>query len=259
MTAAGERPLQRFAGRVAIVTGGGRGLGLAIATGFAAEGAHVALVGRTRATLDTAVAAIRKAGGSAEAFVGSVGDEEQAVAISRRLLETHGRIDVLVNNAGINPWYKPPEQTDLDQWRRIIDVNLTGVFIMSKHVGIAMLAQGSGAIINISSIAGSVALARTTAYCAAKGGVEMLTRSMALDWAKKGVRVNAVAPGYFETDLTEGLRDNEALRQRVTARTPLGRFGRPDEIVEACLFLASAAASYITGQSLRVDGGWTAG
>lgn len=121
-----------------------------------------------------------------------------------------------------------------------------------------MLSAGRGAIINITSVAGRVGLTKTTAYCAAKGGVELMTRQLAMDWAQRGVRVNAVAPGYFATELTEGMRQHPVLGKRVTDRTPLGRFGEPDEIVGACLFLAAPAASYITGQSLGVDGGWTA-
>lgn len=247
-----------FSGKVAIVTGGGRGLGRAIAEGFAAAGARVVLAGRIQATLDDAVSAIRAGGGLAQAVQADVQSEASIAALCEAVVSEHGGIDVLVNNAGINPWYKAPEDTSLDEWRAVIDTNLTGVFLICKHAGKAMIARGSGAIVNITSVAGRLGLARTTAYCAAKGGVELLTRQLAFDWAKKGVRVNAVAPGYFETDLTEGLRGHDILFERVVGRTPLGRFGVPAEVVGACLFLASPMASYITGQSLAVDGGWTA-
>jgi NAD(P)-dependent dehydrogenase (short-subunit alcohol dehydrogenase family) len=247
-----------LSGKTVIVTGGGRGLGLAISRGFASAGAKVALVGRTIETLDSAVESIRADGGIAHAFAANVASEESIEALCGDVLSLWGKIDVLVNNAGINPWYKRPEDTLLSEWQQIIDVNLTGVFLACKHAGRSMLAAGEGAIINITSVGGKVALARTTSYCAAKGGVELLTKQLAFDWASKGIRVNAVAPGYFETDLTEAVRNHPRLSGQVTGRTPMGRFGYPHELVGACLFLASPAASYVTGQSLAVDGGWTA-
>jgi gluconate 5-dehydrogenase len=251
-------PNHGLSGKTVIVTGGGRGLGLSISRGFAAAGAKVALVGRSIETLNAAVESIRAEGGIAHAFAADVASEDSIAALCSDVLALWGKIDVLVNNAGINPWYKRPEDTELSEWQQIIDVNLTGVFLACKHAGRAMLAAGEGAIINITSVGGRVALGRTTSYCAAKGGVELLTKQLAFDWAKKGIRVNAVAPGYFETDLTEGLRGNDRLSEQVTSRTPMGRFGHPDELIGACLFLASPAASYVTGHSLSVDGGWTA-
>ncbi len=165
---------------------------------------------------------------------------------------------MLVNNAGINAIYKPLETTTLDEWNEIIGVNLTGVFLCTRAFGRTMLEAGRGSIINITSIGGRVGLARTGPYCASKGGVELLTKSVSIDWAKKGVRVNAVSPAYIETDLTSGLRDHPVLADRLTARTPMGRFAVPDEIGGAVLFLASDASSYVTGQTIGVDGGWTA-
>ncbi|MDE1154084.1 MAG: glucose 1-dehydrogenase [Micavibrio sp.] len=247
-----------LSGKIVIVTGGGRGLGLALSRGFAAAGAKVAIVGRTMETLEAAAEGIRAAGGTAQAFTADVASEDSIAALCSDVLALWGKIDVLVNNAGINPWYKRPEDTELSEWQQIIDVNLTGVFLACKHAGRAMIAAGEGAIINITSVGGRVALARTTSYCAAKGGVELLTKQLAFDWAAKGIRVNAVAPGYFETDLTEGLRNHPGLSSQVTGRTPMGRFGHPDELIGACLFLASPASSYVTGHSLAVDGGWTA-
>ncbi|MDI4657726.1 SDR family NAD(P)-dependent oxidoreductase [Xanthobacter autotrophicus] len=251
-------PVAGLQGKIVIVTGGGRGLGRAISEGFAAAGARVVLTGRTAATVEEAAVAIAAQGGAAEGCAADVSREDDVDALCRAVVERHGRIDALVNNAGINPWYKAAEDTSLDEWRAVVDTNLTGVFLAARAAGRVMLAQGEGAIVNVTSVAGRVGLARTTAYCAAKGGVEVMTRQLALEWAKKGVRVNAVGPGYFETDLTEGLRHNPKLAERVTARTPMGRFGHPQELVGACLFLASPAASYITGASLAVDGGWTA-
>jgi NAD(P)-dependent dehydrogenase (short-subunit alcohol dehydrogenase family) len=247
-----------LADKVVIVTGGGRGLGRSIADGFAKQGATVILVGRNLEQLNIAASEIVEAGGKAVAFVADIADEDSVSTLSKSVHETYGRIDVLVNNAGINPWYKSAEKTTLQEWRQILDVNLTGVFLTCKHVGQFMLDAGQGSIINITSVAGRVGLAKTTAYCAAKGGVEMLTRQLALEWAPKGIRVNAVAPGYFATDLTEGLRTHPVLGRRVLDRTPMGRFGEPQEIVGASLFLASSAATYVTGHSMAVDGGWTA-
>ncbi|WP_342234503.1 SDR family NAD(P)-dependent oxidoreductase [Inquilinus sp. OTU3971] len=250
--------IDSLAGKVVIVTGGARGLGRSISDGFAMAGAHVVLAGRNRATLDDAAAQIAAAGGSVLSFQADVSSEDSVEALCAAVVEAHGRIDVLVNNAGINPWYKAAEDTSLEEWRQIIDTNLTGVFLACKHAGRVMIAAGEGAIVNISSVAGRVGLAKTTAYCAAKGGVELLTRQLALDWARKGVRVNAIAPGYVQTDLTEGLLAHPVLGKRIVERAPMGRFAQPSELVGACLFLASSAASYVTGQSLAVDGGWTA-
>jgi len=243
--------------RVVIVTGGSRGLGRAIAQGFADEGAQVVVVGRDGARAEDAAREMAEAGGKASAHAADVAREAEVASLCATVLDRFGRIDVVVNNAGINPTYKRAEHTSLADWQAVLDVNLTGVFLMCREAGRAMLAQGHGAIVNVTSIAGHVGLARTTAYCAAKGGVEMLTRQLAMEWAPKGVRVNAVAPAYFETDLTAGLRAHDVLSGQVQARTPLGRFGHPDEVVGACLYLASPAASYVTGHSLLVDGGWT--
>ncbi len=243
-----------FAGQVVVVTGGGRGLGRAIAEGFARAGAKVAIAGRG-AGIEQAAAEM---GPAVRGYVCDVANEEAYTEFARKVADELGPADVLVNNAGVNPWYKRPENTPLAQWQEIIGVNLTGVFLGCKLFGTQMLARGSGSIINISSVAARSGLPRTAAYCAAKGGLEALTRSLAVDWAEKGVRVNSVGPGYFETDLTSGLRGNDNLSSMVLAHTPMRRFGRPEELVGICLYLASSAASYVTGQSMMVDGGWTA-
>ena len=245
-------------GRVAVVTGGGRGIGRFIAEGLARHGARVVLTGRTRGTLDEAAAALRGEGHDALAQTADVAREEDVIALRDWVMSGSGRLDVLVNNAGVNPIYKGIERTSLDEWRHIVDTNLTGVFLCCKHLGGAMAARGGGSVINVSSVAGHVGLRRSVPYCASKGGVELLTRALALDWASKGVRVNTIAPGYFETDLTAGLRDNEALAAPLLAHTPLGRFGKLEDVAGAAVFLASDASAYMTGGSLMVDGGWTA-
>jgi NAD(P)-dependent dehydrogenase (short-subunit alcohol dehydrogenase family) len=246
-------------GKVSVVTGGGRGLGRSIAEGLADLGASVIITGRRKETLESAAEAIKARGGRAAFFCADVTREDDIAALAGHVRERHGAADVLVNNAGINPVYKSAEQLSLQEWQEIIDVNLTGVFLCCKAFSAQMLDAGRGAIINITSVGGHVGLAKTGPYCAAKGGVEMFSRSMALDWAGRGVRVNCVAPGYFETELTAGVRDHEVLGQRLLAKTPLGRFGQPAEVAGAVAFLASAASSYITGQTILVDGGWTTG
>jgi gluconate 5-dehydrogenase len=244
-----------FSGEVVVVTGGGLGLGRAIAEGFVTAGATVAIIGRSADVLRSAASAM---GLRAHAYVADVTDEQAMVEIARRIEDDHGPADVLVNNAGINPWYQRAENTLLSEWKAVLETNLTAVFHCTQLFAGGMLERRHGSIIGISSVAGHVGLARSAAYNAAKGGLELLTKSLAIDWADRGVRVNTVAPGYFESDLTKGLQANNGLAGKVIAHTPLGRFGRAEEIVGACLFLASPAASYITGQCLRVDGGFTA-
>lgn len=244
-----------FSGDVVVVTGGGRGLGRAIAHGFAAAGATVAITGRDGQALAAAAHALP---GDVRAYAADVADETAMERVAERIHTELGTVDTLVNNAGINPFYRSAEDVPLSEWRSIIDVNLTAAFHCCLLFGRPMLERRRGAIIGISSVAGHVGLARSAAYNAAKGGLELLTKSLAIDWAGRGVRVNTVAPGYFETDLTAGLQTHERLSARIVAHTPLGRFGTPDEVVGACLYLASPAASYVTGQSLRVDGGFTA-
>ena len=244
-----------LSGHVAVVTGGGRGLGRAIATGLAQASASVVLTGRTAATLDEAAHAI---GGDVMTVVADVSREADVLALRDAVLARHGAIHVLVNNAGVNPIYAGIERTSLADWQHIIDVNLTGVFLCCKHIGTVMAEAGRGSIISISSVAGHVGLRRSVPYCATKGGVELLTRALALDWAQKGVRVNCIAPGYFATDLTAGMIANEGLHARTLAATPMGRLGADADIAGAAVFLASAASAYVTGQSLLVDGGYVA-
>jgi NAD(P)-dependent dehydrogenase (short-subunit alcohol dehydrogenase family) len=248
-----------LSGQIAVVTGGSRGIGKAIAAGLAARGAGVAIVGRSEQTLSQAAEEIAPSQGSVTTHVADVSSEADVIRLREAVLEAHGTLDVLVNNAGVSPIYGPFERTDLADWREIMGVNLDGVFLCCRHLGTVMLDKGAGSIINVSSVAGHGGLERQTAYSASKGGVEQLTRSLALDWAKKGVRVNAIAYGFIETDLTAGVRGSAYISEKLLNRTPMGRFGTPEEVVGAAVFLASPAASFITGASLAVDGGWTAG
>lgn len=242
-------------GRVAVVTGGGRGIGRAIARGLAEHGARLVLCGRTATTLNAAAAEI---GGDILTHVADVSREADVLALRDAALARFGQLDILVCNAGVNPIYKGIETTTLEDWQTILDVNLTGTFLCCKHLGTVMAKAGSGSIICISSVAGHVGLRRSVPYCASKGGAELLVRALALDWAAKGVRVNAIAPGYFETDLTAGMIANAEMSSRLRAATPMGRFGGDADIVGAAVFLAGPASAYVTGQSLLVDGGYVA-
>lgn len=246
-------------GRTAIVTGGGRGIGRAIARTLAAHGAAVALAGRNEANLQQVADTIRADGGTASWHGCDVTAEAEVAALRDAVLATHGRIDILVNNAGIDPHYAPMERTDPAEWQHILDVNLTGVFLCCRLIGPAMLEKGRGSIINISSIAGHVGLKRQVPYCATKGGVEQLTKALALDWAEQGVRVNAIAYGFIMTDLTNAVLTHKHIGPKLLARTAMGRFGTVEEVGGAAVFLASDAASYVTGSTVLVDGGWTAG
>jgi gluconate 5-dehydrogenase len=240
-------------GKVCIVTGAGRGIGRAIAEALARHGATVVLTGRTEATLTAAATSI---GAAASTQVADVAREPDVIALRDAVLARHGRIDVLVNNAGINPVWRGIEKISLADWQAIIDINLTGTFLCCKHLGGAM--GHGGSVINVSSIAGHVGLTRSVPYCASKGGVEMLTKALALDWAKRGVRVNCLAPGYVDTDLTHGVLTHEVHGKPFLDHVPMGRFGTTREMGGAVVFLASDASTYMTGQSLVVDGGWTA-
>ena len=244
-----------LSGKVAVVTGGGRGLGRAIARGLAEHGASLVLTGRTAATLATTAAELR---GDTLTVACDVALEPDVIALRDATLARFGRIDILVNNAGVNPIYKGIETTSLEEWQHIVGVNLTGAFLCAKYIGGSMAAAGGGSVINISSVAGHVGLRRSVPYCATKGGVELMTKALALDWASKGVRVNCIAPGYFETDLTAGMIANETMSTRLLGQTPMGRFGRDADLVGAAVFLASDASAYVTGQSLAVDGGYLA-
>lgn len=245
--------------RVVVVTGGSRGLGLAIARAFGEAGAKVAITGRSTETLRAASRVLLDCGAQVRGYAADASNEDEMRRLADTVESDLGPATVLVNNAGVNPWRKPAQATSLEEWSAVLDVNLTGVFLGCRIFGERMLANTGGAIINITSVAAHTGLVRTTAYCAAKGGVEAMSRSLAVEWAARGVRVNCVAPAYFETDLTKSLRERKKLSEAVLARTPMGRYGRPEEVAGACVYLASFAASYVTGQTLMVDGGWRAG
>ena len=243
-------------GRVALITGAGSGLGLATARTFAREGARV-IINDIR--LEAAEAAVRAFGDGHIAIGGDVSDETSVNAMVAEAEARCGKIDILVNNAGVPDSFTPTVDQPLAHWQRLIDIHLTGTYLVSKTVAPGMIERGSGVILNLNSIAGVLGLPVRTAYSAAKAGIGMLTRVLGCEWGPLGIRVNAVAPGYMLTPLTEKLiSDGKIDEKRILRRTPMGRMGTADDIAEAMLFLASDRAKFITAVTLPVDGGYCA-
>lgn len=241
----------RFEGRVCLVTGGGRGIGRAIALGLVAEGGLVGVLARTRWQCEEVAEQVSDRGLALEADVTDPSACERAVD---QLTSRFGPPQVLVNAAGISPVRQRAELHSLDAWRQIMDVNLTGAYLMTRAAAPALLEQG-GSVLMVASALGTIASPRIAGYGASKAGLVQLTRTLAREWADRGVRVNAICPGYVETDLTSAMLAVERLRAEVLAETPLGRLATLDEIVAPALFLASDEASYVTGAALLVDGG----
>ncbi|MFC6717262.1 SDR family NAD(P)-dependent oxidoreductase [Natrialbaceae archaeon GCM10025810] len=261
-------------GDVAIVTGGGRGIGRAVAIGLARAGASVVPTARTEAEIEAVADRIEDEGGDALAVTADVTNPDDVARAIGETEDAFGSVDIVVNNAGMNPddALGRPEDVSSEGFDRVLDVNLSGAFEVTKAAAEGLLESdtggdesdestadrgGAGAVINVASVGGLVGLPRQHPYVASKHGLVGLTKSMALDWAPD-VRVNTVAPGYVSTDLVEELEANERLRQSIIDRTPLERFADPEEIAGPVVFLASDAASYVTGETLAVDGGWTA-
>jgi NAD(P)-dependent dehydrogenase (short-subunit alcohol dehydrogenase family) len=244
-----------FEGRVALVTGAASGIGLAVLRKLLALGARAVACDLHDTRLDDLDEADRRV----VQAIADVADEQQAVAAVQQATKRFGRLDVLVNCAGIADVNQPTVEQDLATWQRIIDVNLRGTYLMTREAGRLMAPQRSGAIVNVSSIAGVVGLPRRNAYSAAKAGVAMMTRTLAAEWGPKRVRVNAVAPGYIRTSMVTDIEERGIVDLTpVRKRTPLGRLGEADEVAALIVFLASDLASYITGAVVPVDGGWSA-
>lgn len=243
---------QTLENHVALVTGASRGIGLAIAKTFAQHGAKLALVARTSEALAGTLDAARAAGVDAEAFPCDLSDAEATKALSDRVLERFGQIDILVNNAGITRDTLLLRMSDED-WQTVMDTNLRSAFLLTRAVVRPMMKARRGRIINISSVSGLIGNAGQANYAASKAALIALTKTTAREFASRGITANAIAPGFITTDMTSVLSDN--VTQEVLKQIPLGRFGAPEDIAYAALFLASPAASYITGQTLIIDGG----
>ena len=244
-------------GKVAMVTGGTRGLGEVAAKALAKAGAEIAVCGRSRTDLNRVSAEIEKQGRRSKGFEIDVLSKTKVTEGVSCVLDYFGRVDILVNNAGVNfrvPVLEFPE----DEWDKILATNLKGYFLIAQAVVPQMLENGYGKVINMGSILGTVALPMQAAYASSKGGVEQLTKVMALEWAKQGVRVNSIGPTYFETELVAQLRNDPERFNFINERTPMGRWGYPTELEGIVIFLAAPASDFITGQTIYIDGGWTA-
>ncbi|MET0851339.1 MAG: 3-oxoacyl-ACP reductase FabG [Candidatus Rokuibacteriota bacterium] len=249
----GASPL---AGRVALVTGTSRGLGRAIAQALAGAGAAVACTARVAGQAEATAAAIREAGGRAAALpldVTRVGDADRAV---RRATDELGPVDVLVNNAGITLDKRSVDVTD-EEWDRVVATNLTAMFRCARAVAPGMIALGRGKIINVGSMYGRLGVPRYAAYCATKAGIDGLTRSLAAEWARHGIQVNCLAPGYMDTDIPRAAMADEKTRNLFLSRVPARRIGAPEETGALAVYLASPASDFMTGQTVYLDGGQT--
>lgn len=241
-------------GQTALITGSSRGLGNAIARGMAEAGARLVLNGLDRERLDVAAAVLRGNGHNVRTAAFDVTDETAVMAAFEALDAAGIEIDVLVNNAGIQ-LRKPMLDLSTDEWRSVIDTNLTSAFVVGREAARRMIPRKRGKIINIASLTSELARATVAPYTVAKGGIKMLTKAMTAEWAEHGIQANAIGPGYMLTDMNEALVTNPPFDAWVKGRTPARRWGRPEELVGAAIFLASAASDYISGQVIYVDGG----
>ena len=252
--------LFNLSGRVALVTGAGSGLGAVFAEALAEAGASVVCAGRRLERVQETASRLGEKGCQSLAVSADVTNEVIVASMIAQTVERFGKLDILVNNAG-TAVVGPPETISLADWQRVVDVNLTGVFLCAREAAKAMIAAGTGGrIINIASILGAVASepVPAAAYDATKGAVVNLTRDLAVHWAPHNILVNAIGPAYFPSEMTEAFLALPEMRREIERRTPLGRIGRPEELKGAVVFFASDASSYVTGQTLYVDGGWTA-
>lgn len=250
-------PTFNLAGKVAIVTGGNGGIGLGMARGMADAGATIAVAGRNAEKSQIAITDLTKRGAKALAIACDVTDASAVSAMIAQTTEELGRIDILVNNAGINI-RKPPDALSLDEWKQVIDTNLTSAFLCSQAAYPVMKAAGGGKIINIGSMLSIFGASFAPAYAASKGGIVQFTRSCAVAWAPDNIQVNAILPGWIDTELTQRARiDVAGLHDKVLARTPAARWGVPDDFAGIATFLGSSASDFVTGTAIPVDGGYS--
>ena len=247
--------LFRLDNKIALITGAATGLGAAIAIALAEAGATVAVHGNRRPAYDTA-AGIHSFGGRAEAFQADLSSTTGAEHLFSEVKEKFGHVDILINNAG-TILRSPAEDYSLEDWQQVLQVNLTSLFQLSQLAGRDLIArQAPGKIVNIASLLSFQGGIRVPAYAASKGGVAQLTKALANEWAPRNIQVNAIAPGYFATTNTEPLQADETRNRQILERIPAGRWGQPQELAGAALYLSSAASNYVTGTVLTVDGGW---
>jgi len=244
-------------GKVAVVTGGNGGIGLAMARGLALAGASVIVVGRDRGKSESAIRELAALGPAAHSLQADLSDAAACREVLAQAAAVHGRLDILVNNAGMSI-RKPPQDYALEEWQAVIATNLTGVFVCCQAAYPHLKAAGRGKIINIGSMMSIFGASHATPYSASKGAVLQLTRSLASAWAHDNIQVNAVLPGWIDTDLTRRARAEVAgLQERVVSRTPAARWGVPGDLAGAAVFLASSASDFVTGAALPVDGGYS--
>ena len=252
-----DRMLGGISGKVAIVTGATRGIGQAISQAYAAAGIKVAVVSRSAADCEQAAQSINEAGGDAMAAPCDVTQVAAFRKVVEQVVEYWGRLDIMVNNAGTAITCKAIDLSEAE-WDRVVDLDLKSVFFCAQSAARVMIPQQSGKIINVASILGLVGANGLIPYCAAKGGVVNLSRALASEWARYGIQVNSLCPGYVITDINRDKLSDEKTQAALLAKTPAGRLGQVGDMTGAALFLASPASDYMTGQSLTVDGGWTA-
>jgi len=249
--------LFRLDGRTALVTGSAQGLGKEIAVSLAQNGASLILADIVYP--EETAKHIENIGSHCVSIQTDISDETQVENLAKRSISEYKKVDILVNNAGISQLtHTPTEEMPVEEWDKIIRINLRGTFLCCKYIGKQMIKRGGGNIVNIATTAGITGVPRAPAYCASKAGVILLTKSLALEWARYNIRVNAIAPHYLETELTKGLRDSEKVYSGLVKQIPLRRFGKTSEIIGAILLLSSNASSYTTGTVMVVDGGFLA-
>lgn len=247
----------KLTGKVALITGGNRGLGKAMALALAAEGAAIALVARNREALDKTAEEVWRTGSGAQVFQADVTSEEQVLRLEKEVTGAFGPVQILVNNAGINVRKHLTEFT-LDEWRSVLDTSLTSTFLICRAFVPHMKASGYGRVINLASTMAHVSLPGRTAYSAAKTAILGLTRALALELAPDGITVNAISPGPFATEMNKPLIENPELNAQFVAKIPLGRWGRVEEVGQLAVYLCSPDAGFITGTDVLIDGGWCA-